>query len=59
MMVRAVANPLKYRISALDLVVIDDFIYTEPQAVPETSSLVLLTTGLVALGFGAFRRFRK
>jgi len=42
-----------------DLVVMDDFIYSEPQGVPETSSLVLLTTGLVALGFGVFRRFRK
>jgi hypothetical protein len=42
-----------------DLVVMDDFIYSEPQAVPETSAIVLLGTGLVALGFGLMRRRRK
>jgi len=33
----------------LDLVVMDDFIYSEPQAVPEPATLLLLGTGLVAL----------
>jgi hypothetical protein len=44
---------------ATDLVVMDDFIYSEPQAVPESSTIVLLGTGLVALGFGFMHRRRK
>jgi hypothetical protein len=44
---------------ATDLVVMDDFIYSEPQAVPESSTLVLLGTGLVACCFGFARRLRK
>ena len=44
---------------ATDLVVMDDFIYSEPQAVPESSTIVLLGTGLVALCFGIVHRRRK
>jgi hypothetical protein len=33
----------------VDVVVMDDFLYSEPQAVPEPASLLLLGTGLVAL----------
>jgi hypothetical protein len=32
-----------------DVVVMDDFLYSEPQAVPEPATLLLLGTGLVAL----------
>jgi len=42
-----------------DLVVMDDFIYSEPQAVPESSAIILLGAGLIALGFGVVRRWKK
>jgi len=42
-----------------DLVVLDDFIYSEPRSAPESSSLVLLGAGLVALGFGVVRRWKS
>src|SRR5438270_5332567 len=34
---------------AVDVVVMDDFLYSEPQAVPEPASLLLLATGLLGL----------
>jgi hypothetical protein len=42
-----------------DLVVMDDFIYSEPTSVPESSTLVLLGAGLIALGFGVVRRWKR
>jgi hypothetical protein len=38
----------------VDVVAMDDFLYSEPQAVPEPSSLILAASGLIA--FGALRR---
>jgi hypothetical protein len=32
-----------------DVVLMDDFLYSEPQAVPETSTLLLLSSGLAAI----------
>jgi hypothetical protein len=42
----------------IDQVVLDDFIFSEPQAVPEPSSLLLLITGASALALGVRRRQR-
>jgi len=42
-----------------DLVVMDDFLYSEPHSVPESSAIVLLGTGLLALGFGVVRRWKS
>ena len=44
--------------TANDQVVLDDFIFSEPQAVPEPSSLVLLITGASALAWRVRRRQR-
>jgi hypothetical protein len=40
----------------VDVVVMDDFIYSEPQAVPEPATLLLLGTGLLGLGVWRSRR---
>ena len=42
-----------------DLVVMDDFLYSEPRSVPESSTVVLLGAGLLALGFGVVRRWKN
>jgi len=41
-----------------DLVVMDDFLYAEPAAVPEPASLILFGTGAIALGAYLRRRGR-
>ena len=43
----------------LDLVVMDDFIYSEPQVVPEPTTLFLLGSGLLGLAGISLRRSRK
>src|SRR5262245_43698713 len=40
----------------VDMVVMDDFIYAEPQAIPEPASLTLMGSGLVGLLVYAWRR---
>lgn len=42
----------------IDQVGLDDFIFSEPQAVPEPSSLLLLISGAAILGFAMRRRQR-
>ena len=42
----------------VDLVGLDDFIYAEPRSVPESSTIVLLGAGLIALGLGVMRRWK-
>jgi hypothetical protein len=42
----------------IDQVALDDFIFSEPQAVPEPSSLMLLITGASVLAWGVRRRPR-
>jgi hypothetical protein len=44
---------------ASDVVMMDDFLYSEPQAVPEPTSLLLLSTGLGLFGVGVMRRRKK
>jgi hypothetical protein len=42
----------------VDVVALDDFFYSEPTAVPEPSTLVLLTTGALGVGTAVWRRRR-
>jgi hypothetical protein len=42
----------------VDLVVMDDFLYGEPRAIPEPATLVLLTAGLLGTVLAAGARFR-
>ncbi len=41
---------------SVDIVAMDDFLFAEPQGIPEPSSLLLLGSGLVGLGGMAWRR---
>ncbi len=42
-----------------DVVVMDDFLYAEPAAVPEPMSLTLTGLGLASIGIAARRRSRR
>jgi len=44
---------------ATDVAVMDDFIYAEPQAVPEPGSLILLGSGVAVLAASLRRRVRR
>ncbi|GJL57016.1 MAG: hypothetical protein NPIRA02_41480 [Nitrospirales bacterium] len=44
-------------INGVDIVVLDDFLYSEPQPVPEPTTLLLLGTGIV--GIGLWKRTRR
>jgi len=43
----------------VDVAVLDDFLYAEPQAVPEPGSLILLVTGVIAIAGQMRRRVRR
>jgi PEP-CTERM motif len=42
----------------IDVVALDDFLYSEPTAVPEPSTLMLLGTGAIGMGTVLWRRRR-
>jgi hypothetical protein len=52
----AALGPTDDPAQGVDMVVMDDFIYAEPQAVPEPASLTLMGSGLVGLLVYAWRR---
>jgi PEP-CTERM motif len=44
---------------AIDIIPMDDFLYSEPQLIPEPTTVLLLATGAVGLGGAAWRRHRR
>ena len=45
--------------AGIDVVVMDDFLFTEPRAIPEPVSLLLFAFGIAGFGFVAMHRLRE